>query len=137
MTIHRSTNSYNFGTKFFQTGDNITAHINFCYHAPSVTTTKGNRSRLTLLQRCSTHTMTCRIKFIRIPLSPPFPTASRATDNLVPPLTLWINFQFLSNLSPRAHLILLSHSTSFSDSILLTTSHLSFNLHHEPPCCVS
>src|SRR5882757_3494725 len=52
---------HNFGTKFCQTGDNITAHTNFLLSCNIGHYGKGNRSRLTLLQRCSAHTMTCRI----------------------------------------------------------------------------
>ena len=39
----------------------ITAHTNFLLSCNTGHYDKGNRSRLTLLQRCSAHTMTCRI----------------------------------------------------------------------------
>src|SRR5882757_5044295 len=45
----------------------ITAHTNFLLSCNIGHYGKGNRSRLTLLQRCSTHTMTCRNQFVQIP----------------------------------------------------------------------
>src|SRR5882757_9212421 len=60
----------------------ITAHTNFLLSCNIGHYGKGNRSRLTLLQRCSAHMMTCRNQFVRIPLSPFTLPASRAVDNL-------------------------------------------------------
>src|SRR5882757_7040938 len=45
----------------FRVPRSITAHTNFLLSCNIGHYGKGNRSRLTLLQRCSTHTMTCRI----------------------------------------------------------------------------
>src|SRR5882757_4306597 len=63
----------------------ITAHINFLLSCNIGHYGKGNRSRLTLLQRCSTPKITCRNQFIQIPLSSSFFMASRVADNFVPP----------------------------------------------------
>src|SRR5882757_3291894 len=93
---------------------NITAHINFLLSCNIGHYGKGNRSRLTLLQQCSTHTMTCRNQFIQIPLSSPSFMASRATDNLIlrsHSLDQLPSYRILAHV---LMLILLSHSTLFS-----------------------
>src|SRR5882757_514354 len=81
----------------------ITAHTNFLLSCNISQYGKGNRSRLTLLQRCSAHTMTCHNQFVRIPLSSSSLTASRAADNFIPPSHSLDQLPILPDLSPRAH----------------------------------
>src|SRR5882757_2513182 len=100
--------------KFFQTGDNIMAHTNFLLSCNISHYGKGNRSRLTLLQQCSTLMITCRNQFVQIPLSSSSFTASRAVDNLIPPSHSLDQLQSYWILAHALMLILLLHSTLFS-----------------------
>ena len=109
---------FNFGMKFFQTGDNIMAHTNFLLSCNISHYGKGNRSRLTLLQRCSTHTIMYCNQFVQIPYLPPPLLASRATDNLVPRSHSLDQLPSYRILAHVLMLILLPYSTSFSRSHL-------------------
>src|SRR5882757_146308 len=97
----------------------IMAHTNFLLSCNIGHYGKGNRPRLTLLQRCSTHMMTCRNQFVRIPLSSSSLMASRAADNLVLPSHSLDQLQSYRILAHMLMLILLLPSTSFSQSHLI------------------
>src|SRR5882757_6157742 len=111
------------------------AHTNFLLSCIIGHYGKGNRSRLTLLQRCSTHTMTCHNQFVRIPLSSPSFTASRATDNLVPCSHSLDQLPSYWILAHVLMLILLPHSTSFSRSHLINDFSSFVSPSSHCPCC--
>src|SRR5882757_9736467 len=109
------------------------AHTNFLLSCIIGHYGKGNRSRLTLLQQCSTLMMTCHNQFVWIPLSSSSFMASRAVDNLVPPSHSLDQHQFYRILAHMLMLILPLHSTSFSRCHLSNDFHHLFHFHREPP----
>src|SRR5882757_7487598 len=111
------------------------AHTNFLLSCIIGHYSKGNRSRLTLLWQCSTPTMTCCKQFVQIPYLPPPSQLQELRITLYRTLTLWINFQSYWILAHTLMLILLQHSTSFSQSHLSNNLSSFVSLPSHCPCC--